>query len=167
MTQPTEQRKNVRRSARRIHRAAVLVELALLLPIVLLLVTAFLELSRISMLKHTADAAAYEGARAGIVAGATPAEARDAAEQLLSASQIKNWTIDIQPAQFNESTSTITLSVKIPIANNTWIPPFFFKKSNAVGGVTLITERPAAVQLSGLSSQQSGGLGISALGLGL
>ncbi len=148
-------------------RGAMLVEIAILLPIIFLMIAAFIELSRMWMLKQTADAAAYEGARAAIVAGAVPDDGRLVAENMLKCSGIKNWHIAINPLVIEESTSHITLSVRIPVRGNTWIAPFFFKQTEVASSVTLITERPAAVQLSGLDSNAGGVLGISALGLGL
>lgn len=149
------------------HRGAMLVELAVVLPIILLLVAAFLELSRVWMLKQTADSAAYEGARAGIIAGAQPSDARDAAEALLRAARIKRWTIDCHPTEFVESTGVIRLTVNIPVSTNTWVAPMFFKSTRVTSSVALITERPAAVQLSGLNEATGGLLGINALGIGL
>ena len=152
-------------SSSELRRGAVLVELALVIPIVLLLVTAFLELSRVAMLKHSADSAAYEGARIGIVPGALPGAAVQAAEELLQSAKIKDAEILIAPVTIVEETPFVTVKVSIPISPNSWISPFFFKKGDISSSVTLITERPAAVQLSGLES--GGGLGVSALGIGL
>lgn len=155
-----------RNSQLKCRQAAVLVELALVIPIVLLLVAAFLELSRVAMLKHSADAAAYEGARIGIVPGASPAAAIQASKALLQSARIKDAEVVIAPKTIEEATAYVTVRVSIPIAPNSWISPFFFKKNAITGAVSLVTERPAAVQLSGLDGS-NGGLGISALGIGL
>lgn len=146
---------------------AMLVEIAILLPIIFLMIAAFIELSRAWMLKQSADSAAYEGARAAIVAGAVPQDGRLAAESLLKASGIKSWRISIDPQVIEETTATITVNVRIPVAGNTWISPFFLKQTEVSSSVTLITERPAAIQLSALEGNSGGILGISALGLGL
>lgn len=148
-------------------RGAMLVEIAILLPIIFTMIAAFLELSRAWMLKQSADSAAYEGARAAIVAGAVPSDGRVAAETLLKSSGIKTWRVSIDPAVIVEDTNHVTISVTIPVAGNTWISPFFFKNAEVASSVTLITERPAAVQLSGLERNAGGVLGVSALGLGL
>ncbi len=75
--------------------------------------------------------------------------------------------IEVSPSEFTESTPLVSVTVRIPINGNTWIAPFFYKQGDVSSTVTLITERPAAVQLSGLESETGGVLGISALGLGL
>ncbi len=148
-------------------RGAMLVEIAIVLPIIFLMIAAFIELSRAWMLKQTADSAAYEGARAAIVAGAVPSDGRIAAENLLRSSGIKTWRTSIEPQTITEDTTYVKVVVTIPVTGNTWISPFFFKQTELTSSVTLITERPPAVQLSGLESNAGGVLGISALGLGL
>ena len=52
-------------------RGATTVEVAMILPVLFLFIFASFEFSRLNMLKHLAGAAAYEGAREGIVIGAT------------------------------------------------------------------------------------------------
>lgn len=151
----------------RCRRGAMLVEIAIVLPIIFTMIAAFLELSRAWMLKQTADSAAYEGARAAIVAGALAEDGRVAAESLLKNSAIKIWRVSIDPLVIVEDTTHVTVSVNIPVAGNTWLAPFFFKSKEVASSVTLITERPAAVQLSGLENNAGGVLGVSALGLGL
>lgn len=145
----------------------MLVEIAVLLPIIFTMIAAFIELSRAWMLKQTADSAAYEGARAAIVAGAVPNDGRLAAENLLKSSGIKTWQIAIAPLFIEEDSTHVTVQVIIPVSGNTWISPFFLKKTEVTSSVTLITERPPAIQLSGLESNAGGVLGVSALGLGL
>ena len=152
---------------KRPRRAAMLVEIAIVLPIIFAMIAAFIELSRAWMLKQTADSAAYEGARAAIVAGALPMDGQLAAESLLKSSGIKTWRIAIEPPVIEEATTYVTVSVRIPVSGNTWIAPFFLKQTEVASSVSLITERPPAIQLSGLESNAGGLLGISALGLGL
>lgn len=157
----------VRNQSESDRRGAMLVEIAIVLPIIFLMIAAFIELSRAWMLKQTADSAAYEGARAAIVAGAVPRDGYAAAEILLSSSGIKTWRIAIEPSVIEEETTYVKLTVSIPVAGNTWISPFFLKQMEVASSVTLITERPPAVQLSGIESNAGGVLGVSALGLGL
>ncbi|MCA9131858.1 MAG: hypothetical protein KDA45_01830 [Planctomycetales bacterium] len=96
-----------------------------------------------------------------------PQHAQTAAESLLTAAQLKNGSITVSPDTIDENTSTVTVRVDIPVAENSWISPFFFSKSVVSSSVTLLTERPPAVQLTGIPGLQNGILGIDALGLGL
>lgn len=148
---------------------AALVELALVLPVVLLLVAALLEFSRASMLKQSADTAAYEAARVGIVAAARRADIIAAADSLLRSAQLKQWSVMITPTTIDERTAWVRVQVDVPVAENSWISPFFFRGQTISSAVTLVTERPTAVQLSGIDQVTSGNgaLGINALGIGL
>ena len=51
---------------------AVLVEFALVLPVIMFTFACMVEISRVMLLQHTADTAAYEGARSAMVPGAIP-----------------------------------------------------------------------------------------------
>ncbi len=135
---------------RRIRQGAALVEFALVLPIIFLGLTGMLELSRVLMLQHTADTAAYEGARNAMVAGAQAQDAISTANSLLAANRLKSTTVTVSPMDINEETPTITVTVQIPVSKNSWLPPFWFQASNVISEVTLITERPPIVQLTGM-----------------
>ena len=150
-------------------RGAALVEFALVFPIVLLFIGVLLEFSRVSMLKHSADTAAYEGARAAVVVGATTKAATQAADSLLSSAQLKNWSVSVFPTVIDESTAFVRVRVDIPVVENSWVSPFLFTEHVVTSTVTLITERPSAVQLSGIAEVNGGGgaLGVNALGIGL
>ncbi len=150
-------------------RGATLIEFALVFPIVMLFVGALLEFSRVSMLRHSADTAAYEGARVGVVVGAKKQAIVDAANALLTSAQLKKWTVSVFPETIQENTAFVRVQVDIPVAENSWVSPFLFTEHTVTSTVTLVTERPTAVQLSGLSEMNGGGgaLGINALGIGL
>ncbi len=77
---------------------ATLVEFAITLPIVFLLLFGMIELSRLFMLQHSADTAAYEGARNAIVPGAKPEDAVVAASELLRAAGLRGGQILVEPA---------------------------------------------------------------------
>ncbi len=129
---------------------AALIEFAFVAPILFGFFYAMIELSRVLLLQHSVDTAAYEGARHAMVPGATTVEAIDAANQLLTAANLKNATITVEPSLIVESTSMITVRVELPMASNSWITPFWFRKSTVVSEVSLITERPPLVQLTGI-----------------
>lgn len=129
---------------------AAIVEFAVTLPIILFLLAALLEFSRVLMLKQTVNSAAYEGARAAVVVGSTPQTARDSVDALMKSTLLKKWVTDIDPLVFDEQTSAVTVRVAVPVEENSWITPFFFRSSVIDSSVTLITERPPAVQLAGI-----------------
>lgn len=131
-------------------RGAVVVEFAVVLPIVLFLFAAMIEISRLLLLQNTVDAAAYEGARSGMVPGATVEQARASAEKLLVAARLKGGVIRVAPETITEETSLIVVGVEVPVASNAWLTYFGFMPSHVHSTVALVCERPPAVQLTAM-----------------
>lgn len=121
-----------------------------MMPIIMLFFTGMAEIARVLMLQHTADTAAYEGARFAMVPGATAEEGVTAAKQLLGAADIKDAIVSISPAQITETTPLISVEVKIPLTANSWVPNFNYTKMDVVSEVTLFCERPPMVRLTGI-----------------
>lgn len=131
-------------------RGATLVEFAVTLPIVFLLFFGMIELSRLFMLQHSADTAAYEGARNAIVPGAKPQDAVLAASELLRAAGIKNGQIIVDPEVITEETALVTVTTIVPLSDNGWVVPNFFGGRIVKSQVTLICERPPMIMLTGI-----------------
>ncbi len=102
------------------------------------------------MLQHSADTAAYEGARNAIVPGAKSEDARQAATALLRAAGIKRGQVFVEPEIITEETAAITVRTVIPLNDNSWVVPNFFGGRVVDSSVTLICERPALVMLTGI-----------------
>lgn len=92
---------------------AVLIEFATALPIVVIFFSGMIEIGRVMMLQHTADTAAYEGARDAMVPGATADEAMKEAAQLLANAGLLSSVIKISPDVITEETSFLTVEVEI------------------------------------------------------
>jgi Flp pilus assembly protein TadG len=127
---------------------ATLVEFAVVLPVVMLFFAAMVETSRALLLRHTADTAAYEGARSGMVPGATTEQARQAAQALLDAAGLRRTSVSVTPEELTEESSLITVHVEVPVTSNSWIAPVWFTRGSVVSEVTLFCERPPLVQLT-------------------
>jgi Flp pilus assembly protein TadG len=112
-------------------RGAVTVEFAIALPILILFTFAGMEFSRVNMIRNTAINAAYEGARQGIVPGATSAECEAAASGLLNLVQIAGGTAVASPSSIGPETESVTVTVTVPItsANSFVTPQFYFGKT--------------------------------------
>ncbi len=120
---------STRRSRFAQRRGAITVEFALCLPVLLLIFFGAYEFCRANMLRHSADNAAYEGARRGIVPGATADEVRDSAQMVLDWVGAKGATIDVQPATITEETPEVTVTVEVPISANGFVAPMFMTGS--------------------------------------
>ena len=123
-------------------KGATAVEFALTLPILFLFLFAGYELSRANMIMHTCEAAAYEGARVGIVPGATPAKVRAAASQVLATVGVQNATISTDPRVIEAETETIAVTVQVNFADNTALKPLFMGIGTFVRTCTMERETP-------------------------
>ncbi|MEM7476300.1 MAG: TadE/TadG family type IV pilus assembly protein [Planctomycetota bacterium] len=112
-------------SVRKNRKGAVAVEFAMTAPLLFIMVFGALELGHANMVLNVAEAASYEGARAGIVPGATAQDVQNAVDEILSISNIRQATVTVSPSNLNTSSEFIEVQIRIPYADNTLIPPFF------------------------------------------
>lgn len=113
------------RKLRKKQSGALTVEFALTLPVLLIILFGAYELGRANMMRNTAEAAAYEGARRGIIPGGTSDDVRDAAEFILSTSGVRSSNIRITPANIDRTTDRVVVEIDVPMDENSIMPSFF------------------------------------------
>lgn len=128
------------RSSRR-RRGAVAVEMAITVGLVFFFFFAALELCRVSMMRHTVEHALYEGARQGIVPGATAADVQTKAQSVMRTIGIRTAAIDVTPAILDNTTPEVAVRIRMPLDQNLFAPAFFFR------GLTL--DRTFVIQREG------------------
>ncbi len=138
-------RSRPRHDLSRRRRGVAVVEFALTFPLLIALVIGLIEFARLSTLRHAADNAAYEAARHVIVPGASVAEAKSQAFDLLGRAGVRNASIDVNPAVITEDTKQVTVQVQVPLTGNSWLPAKLTKSRMVVRDTTLRTERAALV----------------------
>lgn len=126
---------------RRQRRATTTVEFAVTLPVVLLLFFGSIEFSRVNLLRHTAAQAAYEGARRGIVPGATAGDVEDVTAQILDSAFAAGYTVTVTPSTITQNTTEVTVDISLPLAANGWIEPLYFGGKTLTKSFTLQRER--------------------------
>ena len=132
---------------RRLRAGVAATEFAVAAPIMFLLIFASVEFSRMSMIRHAADNAAYEAARLAMVPGGTCAEGIAFAQQLLATHRIQNASIVISPDPVLETTEKIRVDVSIPMNGNAWFSRF--SRDHTVSTYAeLMTERVPVIQAS-------------------
>ena len=104
---------------------AVTVEMALCLPVLFLLLFGCLEMAGANMLRHATESAAYEGARIGILPGATDAGVQQAVDHILTTIGAEGSTVEILPQVRTPETESIQVNVSVPYSTNALIAPFF------------------------------------------
>ena len=103
--------------------AAVVVEFAICAPILFMFFFASLEFSRVNMIRQSVENAVYEGARRGIVPGATAADCRNSAQAVLNSISARDATISVTPMVITNDTSEVTVAVTVPVNKNSWVIP--------------------------------------------
>ncbi len=129
------------RRANRLRRGAVIVEFALTVPVFLLFLMASFEFGWLNVIRHTADNAAYEAARAAIVPGATTAEATAKANSILNIVGARGAKVTITPAVLTTDTDQVTVAIDIPMKANGLIVPRFSGTKTLHSASTMHTER--------------------------
>src|SRR5690349_25138936 len=106
------------RSTQGSRRGAAAVEFAITAPVFFLFLLAAFEFGWLNVLRHTADNAAYEAARAAMVPGATAADATAKATGLLNIVGARGAKVVITPAAITPSTAEVTVAIDVPMTRN-------------------------------------------------
>jgi len=80
---------------------------------------AFFEISRASMIQHATQASAYEGARVGIVPGATDQEIRDQVQLVLNSVGVTNFTVNVEQNRPVGGLLKVLVTVNVPFTETT------------------------------------------------
>ncbi len=108
-------------------RGAVAVEMAITSGLVFFFFFAALEFCRVAMMRHTVEHALYEGARQGIIPGATAAEVESKARSVLRTIGVGSAKIKVTPATITNATREVSVRIEMPLDRNLFAPAFFFK----------------------------------------
>ena len=127
---------NHRPEARRA--GATTVEFALIVPIILVIFVGSLEMTRLNFIRHSASNAAYEGARKAIVPGSTTEQARGEALRLMTAVGVSKGV----NATVTSDVSSTTVTVSVPVSENSWGAARFSKGMIISQSCTLSRESP-------------------------
>ncbi len=123
-----------------LRRGTTAIEFALTAPLLLAFTFGALEFGRANMIRHTAQNAAYEAARAAIVPGATSAQAEAAAYAALSFAGIGTASVTITPAVLGPGDNEVTVDVSVPMTPNSYLTPLFLDGQNLEASATLSRE---------------------------
>ena len=122
-------------------RGVATVEFAICAPIFFLAVFASFEFAWLQVVRHTPDNAAYEAARHVVVPGASSAEAVVRAEELMNAVGANGFTVDINPSVITKDTTEVTVSIDIPMSQNSLTIGRFSSSNTMTRTATMRTER--------------------------
>jgi Flp pilus assembly protein TadG len=134
----------VRRAAFR--QGMVTVEFALCASIFFMFIFGMLELTRYIYMQHSVQMVAYEAARAGVVPGATVSDVQTRAANLMAATGINVYTMNVTPTNINTLTENVSVTIHCNFADNSWVPPFFITSQQLASTITLQHENMAYLQ---------------------
>lgn len=118
----------------------MVVEFALTIPVLFLLVFGALEFTRVNTIRNTVANAAYEGARYGMLPGASSIAVRQKTQEILDTLGIQDASITVTPSVIEDDTEEITVVVDVPMDTNTYTMPNFTKGKTITRRVTLKRE---------------------------
>ena len=122
-------------------RGAVAVEFAICVPLLFTLLFGCYEMARANLMKHAAESAAYEGARVGIIPGATPEEVREATAFVMTSVGVNEFTVDVQNnVSENDDVEFVTVEIQVPFQENFQLGTFFIDDPTFRGTCTLKRE---------------------------
>lgn len=127
-------------SLRKSRRGAHIVEMALVLPILIMIVFGIIEFARANQIRQTVKQAAYEGARVGITADATVAAVQAQANSVLTSVGITGGTVTVSPNPITTSTAFVTVTVSASATANGWFMKYFTAGQAITAAVTLESE---------------------------
>jgi Flp pilus assembly protein TadG len=122
------------RICRKYRRGTAAVEFALVAPLLFLLILGMIEFGRVLMVQQLITNASREGARRGVLDGATTGEITTAVQGYLTGASVAGATVTVNPnppssAGFGEP---VTVTVSVPFNQVSWLPSPMF-----LGGETL------------------------------
>lgn len=122
-------------------RGVTTVEFAICAPVLFLFTFASLEFSRVNSIRQSTENAVYEGCRRGIVPGASAADIRASAQQVLNSVLARDGVITVTPSTITEDTSEVRVDIMVPVNSNSWVIANFFRDREITSSMTMIRER--------------------------
>jgi Flp pilus assembly protein TadG len=114
--------------------------MAITAPILFLFFFASVEFGRMNTLRHTANSAAYEAARCGIVLNGSSSQCQNRATTIMQTVGARDVQITLTPSVITPTTPELTVRVSVPANSNGFLAPLFFHNRELVGNCTLTRE---------------------------
>jgi len=128
-------------SKRQPRRGAAAVEFAIVAPVLFLLIMTMFEFSRLQVIRHTGDNAAYEAARRAMVPGATAGDAVAEANRIMRTIGARGVQVNVTPNRIDADTRSVTVEVQTRMDQNALVAPRFTRGATLRSSSTLLTER--------------------------
>jgi len=123
-------------------RAAAAAELAICLPLFVMLILASIEACSMIFLDHSLTITSYEGVRVAINYDGTNSAVLDRCDEIISERGIEDATIAINPTNVATAPrgTPISITVSAPCDSNALIPPWFYGGKTLTVSTTMVKE---------------------------
>lgn len=112
----------------------------MVMPVFVLFLFGFFEFGHALMIDSISENAAYEGARRGIVPGATEESAKQAAEDIAIASSLQSVDVQVVRSEVSPGVQGITVTVSAPMSQNAIFAGPFLSGTTISRSVSMIHE---------------------------
>ncbi|PQO36548.1 TadE/TadG family type IV pilus assembly protein [Blastopirellula marina] len=129
-----------KKTNRRSRRGMAVTELAICLPVVVLILMAAIQGAEMMFLKQSVAIAAYEGCRAALKPNSTANSAATAAAAVLDDRHIHNAVIDSSNFTKAPTGHDVTISITVPVAENSTLQGWMFSPPTITSSVTMMKE---------------------------
>jgi Flp pilus assembly protein TadG len=129
-------------SRRRKTRGVAAAELAVCLPVVVLLVVATIEACSAVFLRQSLTVAAYEGVRTALVEGATPTSITDTCNQILKDRRVQGGKVAVKPSNIAAlgPGDYVDVTVTAPFDANSVVPNMFYRGRSLSANASMMIE---------------------------
>lgn len=121
---------------------SAVVELAITLPIFVLILFGTIETTRMIFLQQSLEICAYQGARVALIPSSTTAKITNACSTILSDRNVQSASVTVSPANYETSPygTLIQVRVSAPCSANSPFSPWFYGGRSLAAVVTLMKE---------------------------
>jgi hypothetical protein len=123
-------------------RGAAAAEMAICLPLLVMLVLGSIETCSMIYLRHSLTIASYEAARVAIDFDGTNTAVLERCQEILDAREVADADIDIVPpdVELVERGQPISITVSAPSDSNNILPPWFYSGKTLSHRMTMVKE---------------------------
>lgn len=127
---------------RKKRRGAAIVELAITLPVFVLILMGTIEATSMIFLQQSLQIAAYEGARISLVPTSELENVNEGCHLILTGRGVDNFTTSVSPSSFPTQPygTAITVTVTAPCADNSLFTPWFYAGKTLTADCTMMKE---------------------------
>ncbi len=121
---------------------AAVIELAITLPVFVLIVIGTIETTQMIFLQQSLEICAYQGARVSLIPSSTQANIASTCDKVLSDRRINGASITVTPTNYQSQPYGTMIQVRVtaPCSMNSAYSPWFYGGKSLTGTVTMMKE---------------------------